>query len=118
MIGFLIVFVCGILGLVRGDEWDSGWKALSCSVGVVLDDAINGNVTDSGRFWIGASTLLDQLDVFSVHIDDLATEVGEVGSGVATATTLALDAGSTALDLVDRIPNNTNGGAVGAFDYG
>lgn len=57
-----MILVMGILGLSRSSDIEVSVKATCCTISVLFDDLLNGNVSSSGNFFIGMNGLTTQLD--------------------------------------------------------
>ena len=54
-------------------------KASGCSIAIVIDDMINGNVTtDNSAYFLGVGTLQDELDIISTNIPKIGAQLGRV----------------------------------------
>ena len=55
---FLVILVGGIIGVSEAGDLETSMKASGCSIAIVIDDMINGNVTtDNSAYFLGVGTL-------------------------------------------------------------
>ena len=65
-------------------------SAVSCSVAITLDDLINGNVTSTGKYFLGLQTLYSKIGIMQGNlsfIDSTLTSIVPTGTvGLETIT--------------------------------
>lgn len=57
ILALLLASVASIIGLTNSSDIESSLKSTSCAVAITFDDIINGNVSSSGDFFAGLSTI-------------------------------------------------------------
>lgn len=106
-----MLLVISILGLAEASDIETSVKASGCSVAVLFDDLINGNVTSSGRgFWAGMYGISTQLAVLDSNFAGAIGDLDSIktGSAIETAIQSAYTQAQASLDVT---PNAGGGGA-------
>jgi len=74
VVALLLACVASIVGFTRANGLSSGISNTVCSTFILLDDFLNGNVTEAGTaFFAGLNTLNSQLTVMNNSIDAIDT---------------------------------------------
>ena len=105
------------MGLSKVNDLQKTVSAVSCSVAITLDDIINGNVTSTGKYFIGLQTLYNQIGNMQGNlsfIDSTLTSIVPTGT-VGLETITRSNAAKSAINL---IPTGTLAGKVPAYNYG
>jgi hypothetical protein len=118
VLAFLLIVVMSVIGITKAADAETAYKGMSCSIAICMDDLINGNVTTTGRLFIGLTPLMGQLqDLKDTYIASITTALDSVDDDAGTATKQANDQGVTLLDDISKIPTGTAGSAMSAFTY-
>lgn len=116
MIALALILAAGAIGLTKSKDLQNTIESVGCSVSICLDDLINGNVTDSNKYFIGLKPLYNSISMIKnnlTNIDTQFTSIVPTGpAAVATATAFAMAQGA-----IDLIPNNAAGTRVPAYFY-
>jgi hypothetical protein len=56
-----LILAAGAIGLSKSKDIQTTIEAVGCSVSITLDDIINGNVTETGKFFVGIRTLSNKI---------------------------------------------------------
>lgn len=65
ILALLLMIIASVLGITRSSDIEQSYKAVACSLAITFDDVANGNVSSTGKFFIGMNGLyntLTQLD--------------------------------------------------------
>ncbi len=89
---------------------------MGCSVAICLDDIINGNVTDSNKYFIGLKPLYNSITTIKNNLSNIDTQFTSIIPTGPTATA-TMTAFATAQGAIDLIPTNAAGGRVSAYNY-
>ena len=81
-----------------------------------MDDILNGNVTESGKYFTGIKTLSTSLTTVKNNLTNIDAQFSTIipTGATALATTNAYNAARTAIDI---IPTNAAAGKVSAYNY-
>ena len=105
------------MGLSKVNDLQKTVSAVSCSVAITLDDLINGNVTSTGKYFLGLQTLYSKIGIMQGNlsfIDSTLTSIVPTGTvGLETITR-----SNAAKSAIDVIPTGSAGGKVTAYNYG
>ena len=91
-------------------------EAVGCSVSIALDDIINGNVTDTGKYFIGLNPLYNSITTIKNNLSNIDTQFTNIIPAGAAALATA-NAASAAQTQIDKIPTNVALGKVTAYNY-
>lgn len=108
-----LILAAGAVGLSKSKDVQTTIEAVGCSVSIILDDVINGNVTDSGKFFVGIRTLAKKIDTIKVSLNNVQTRFNSLSS-VITAYSNAYTTVRTSIDI---IPSNSAGNRAAALNY-
>lgn len=61
------------VGLSKSSTFKEGISDIQCSISMMLDDVVNGNVTTSGNFFIGVNPLITSINSLSTNIGSIQT---------------------------------------------
>lgn len=89
---------------------------MGCSVSISLDDLINGNVTDSNKYFIGLKPLYNSIATIKNNLTNINTQFTSIVP-TGTAAVNAATAFGMAQGAIDLIPNNAAGTRVPAYFY-
>ena len=82
----------------------------SCATSIILDDLLNGNVTQDGSsFFLGLKQLDTQLDHLNTNLSTINSSMRNIRTGASNISAV-ISAGNTARYYTARIPRNSNGG--------
>ena len=66
----LLVVIVSAIGLSKASTFKDGLSDIQCSLSLMLDDVVNGNVTTSGSsFFIGVDPLITQITALNTSIN-------------------------------------------------
>ena len=67
-----MVTIVSIMGMAQSANIETTLKASGCSVAIILDDFLNGNVSDfTSGFFAGLKETSNQLEILKNDIDDV-----------------------------------------------
>ena len=92
--------------------------SVSCASSIILDDMLNGNVTQDGSsFFVGLYQLNQQLGFLKSNLTTINSTMANLQSSSANMTAVST-AATNALTNIAKIPNNVNaGGNMTAITY-
>lgn len=70
---YLIILIAGAMGVGEAGTVESGVKATGCSLAIVVDDFLNGNVSTAGDYFIGIKTLGIEFGKLSTALPTIQT---------------------------------------------
>lgn len=79
-----LILAAGAIGLSKSKDLQTTIESVGCSVSVTLDDVINGNVTSTGKFFVGIRTLYNQISTIKTSLATVATQLGTISATGAT----------------------------------
>jgi hypothetical protein len=68
-----MIVIVSAMGISKAGTFKEGLGDIQCSLSMMLDDVVNGNLTIAGQYFIG--------------VDPLITQVGNLNSGVGLVQT-------------------------------
>jgi len=95
----------GALGVSKAKDISDTIETVGCSVSIMFDDILNGNVTENGKYFVGLQPL-------AARIYDLSGQLTAINTSLDSVTTAANNANSaygTASTAISIIPNGTAG---------
>jgi hypothetical protein len=102
---------------VKADALTSGISNLACSSAILIDDMINGNVTNDGTtFFIGMSPLSNQIDVLNSNIGSINTTLYSISNSGSNMTSIKAQA-TLALSDIAKIPSGVDSPALLTLTY-
>lgn len=82
-----LILAAGAIGLSKSKDLQTTIESVGCSVSVTLDDVINGNVTSTGKFFVGIRTLYNRISTIKTSLATVATQLGTISAtGVSLNT--------------------------------
>lgn len=82
-----------IIGITKAEDAVTSYKAMTCASAICLDDLINGNVTETSKFFIGLNPMADLLvDLRDNHMTTIQGDFDSIDS-TGTITKQASDKG-------------------------
>jgi hypothetical protein len=112
-----VVIGAGVYGFVKANDINNTLKRVTCSVTIVPDDLLNGNVTASGaNFFTGLNMLSQSLTWFNGNLTTINTVLSNFHPGNSNMTN-ALVNGNNLLTNIKDIDGNTGNGMT-AITYG
>ena len=76
-----------IIGITKAGDTVTAYKAMTCSASICLDDFINGNVSETGVFFVGLNPMAEMLaDLRDNHITTIQTSFSSIDSTPGTPT--------------------------------
>lgn len=105
----IITIATMIVALVVGRALQRSVGEVQCGVGIVFDDALNGNSSvDGENYFIGLTSLQNQLQIVNSNLTNIAVTIEPIsssGSQVAAINTQLTNAQTT----ITNIPNGVGG---------
>lgn len=100
-------------GLSKAKTFKDGISDMQCSVSMMLDDIVNGNVTLDGSYFIGVDPLIREIGYLSGNISTIQTQTNSLNStldGLISHFT-------TMRDDIQKVPKNLLAGGNAALVY-
>ena len=104
----LLIIIVSAMGISKAGTFKDGLGDIQCSLSMMLDDVVNGNLTTSGSYFIGVDPLITQITA-------LNTNIGTINSSMVNLnTTLSSLSGvfTTMSNNVKNVPDGSGGSAV------
>lgn len=61
VLAFLLIVVASVIGITRSSDIETSYRSVGCSAAITFDDIINGNVSTTGKYFIGMRGLSNSL---------------------------------------------------------
>lgn len=99
------------MGISKAGTFKEGLGDIQCSLSMMLDDVVNGNVTTTGSFFIGVQPLITQ-------INSLNSNIGTVNTSMFNLNSTLTGLGGTFTAMSNNVKNVPNGaGAAATINY-
>ena len=121
ILALLLAAVASIIGLTNANDIETSFKATSCSLALTFDDIVNGNVSESGKFFAGISTIANELNNLNDNLAFVEAQLDTIDNDGATIT--AINDPSTGTFVLfetelDSLASGTAGTAHADITYG
>ena len=117
LLAFGIAVGAGVYGFTKAKDITTTLKRVSCSVAVVPDDLLNGNVTaDGAAFFTGLNMLSQSLTWFDGNLTSINNVLTKFNSSNSNMTT-AISDGTTLMTNIKDTDGNTGNGMT-TLTYG
>lgn len=112
-----VTIAAGAYGFVKAKSINETMKKVTCSVAIVPDDLLNGNITQSGtNFFTGLNMLSQSLNWFNGNLTAINNILTKFNSSNSNMTT-AISNGNTLMTNIKNTDGNTGSGMT-AINYG
>lgn len=116
MLALGLILAAGAIGLSKTKDLQKTIEAVGCTVAITLDDIINGNATESGRFFIGLRTLANKMDDIKNSLTTINTQLNNINP-TGTDVTASVTAYTNAKGAIAIVPANANATLATPFSY-
>jgi hypothetical protein len=62
ILALLLLIIASVIGITRASDIQSSYTAVSCSVAITADDLLNGNISTTGKYFLGMNNLIGGLN--------------------------------------------------------
>lgn len=80
----LLIIIVSAMGISKASTFKEGLGDIQCSLSMMLDDVVNGNVTTSGSYFIGVDPLITEVGRLNSNVGSLTTEMNNLDGTIST----------------------------------
>jgi hypothetical protein len=102
----LLIIIVSAMGISKAGTFKEGLGDIQCSLSMMLDDVVNGNLTTTGKYFIGVEPLITQ-------ITTLNSNVNTVNSSMNSLNTTLSGLGGIFLTMADNVKKLPDGLGTG-----
>jgi hypothetical protein len=94
------------------------YKSVGCSMAIILDDLINGNMSRSGEYFVGLKVLASDMVSLHGNITSVNSQLQQLSLSNASSTlSQTYTVGTNLLNTLSLVPNGTVGQLMSNFTY-
>ena len=61
ILALLLLIISSVIGITKASDIQSSYNAVSCSLAITTDDLLNGNISTTGKYFLGMNGLIGGL---------------------------------------------------------
>lgn len=78
IVALLLMIIASIIGITRAGDVEKSYQAVGCSAAITFDDIANGNISSTGKFFIGLNPLMKGLNDLKTNKNTVKTEMDKL----------------------------------------